>query len=192
ENEDEEEAGRQLLREQQHEEKEIVAGERIIAPQVAPDNAAHRSQDGGNALPACNLPFTRDRGYAPSHSRSSVRGGSTRSKYRSSNGCPTSEISEFHTIRPFRSMRIWPARRSMMESICEVRKTVIPRPAMTASRSRMVFDVTGSTPSNGSSKNRTRGLCSSASASDVFLRIPCEHSLRKVWRPCSRSSNRRS
>ena len=52
----------------------------------------------------------------------------------------------------------------------------------------MILEVTGSMASNGSSRNSTRGLGSSAMANAVFLRMPWEHEAANVWRPCSRLS----
>ena len=59
---------------------------------------------------------------------------------------------------PLRIITICWAIRSTMERMCEVRNTVTPCRATDCSRSRMIFAVTGSMASNGSSRNSTCGI----------------------------------
>ena len=50
--------------------------------------------------------------------------------------------------------------------------TVAPPAVYRSSTALIVLAETGSMASNGSSRNSTRGLCSKAAASAIFLRIP--------------------
>ena len=66
-------------------------------------------------------------------------------------------------------------RRSTTSSTCEVRNTVMRRVATSfRSSSRSSRVATASTPSNGSSRNRSRGSWMSAHDSASFFRMPCE------------------
>ncbi len=56
----------------------------------------------------------------------------------------------------------------------EEKTTVAPDEVYRSSTPRMVCADTGSTPSNGSSRNSTSGLCSRAAARPIFFRMPVE------------------
>ncbi len=56
----------------------------------------------------------------------------------------------------------------------EEKTTVAPDEVYRSSTPRMVCADTGSTPSNGSSRKSTSGLCSRAAARPIFLRMPVE------------------
>ncbi len=60
-------------------------------------------------------------------------------------------------------------------SMTWLEKTTVAPDAVYRSRTpRMVCAETGSTPSKGSSRKRTSGLCRSAAARPIFFRMPVE------------------
>ncbi len=77
-------------------------------------------------------------------------------------------------IRPAASTATQSQRDSTSSITWEEKTTVAPEAVYRSSTVRMVCAETGSTPSNGSSRKSTSGLCSSAEASPIFLRMPVE------------------